>query len=152
MRALTKTFVSVTCAVGIAAGTLATAGTSAAAPAPAAQTSVSTQDAGVLAVNNLGLSTGQARNVQCWLNEYWGYPGPFDGLLGTNSWMAFQRQLRAHWDYNDSIDGIVGPNTVRALQRLLKAAWGYTGAIDGDAGDGTRAAFKRFANNWGHLC
>jgi peptidoglycan hydrolase-like protein with peptidoglycan-binding domain len=74
----------------------------------------------VLATHNFGLSSAQAKNVQRWLQTYWGY--------------------------TDSIDGYPGTNTIKALQRLLQN-WGYTGAIDGDAGSGTQAAFKNFANN-----
>ncbi|MEU3148417.1 MULTISPECIES: peptidoglycan-binding protein [unclassified Streptomyces] len=146
MRAMTKALVSVTTAVGIAAGGLATAGTSFAAPAQDTKAVASAEAVAPLAVVNLGLSTAEAKKVQDWLRTYWGYTGARDGQLGTNSWKAFQRGLRAYWGYNDAIDGIVGPNTVKALQRLLKAHWGYTGAIDGIAGSGTQAAFKRFAN------
>jgi len=69
-----------------------------------------------------------------------------DGLLGPNSWKAFQRELKTYWGYTGAIDGIPGTNTVKALQRMLKTYWGYTGAIDGIAGSGTQAAFQRFAN------
>ncbi|MEU6545978.1 peptidoglycan-binding domain-containing protein [Streptomyces sp. NPDC046859] len=139
----TRTLVSVTAVVGLAAGSLATAGTSFA--APDTQPAVSA-DAGVLAVNNLGLSTAEAKKVQGWLKEYWGYTGAIDGELGTNSWKAFQRCLKEYWGYTGAIDGIVGSGTIKALQRLLQH-WGYTGAIDGIAGSGTRAAFKTFANS-----
>jgi lysozyme family protein len=144
-NSLTRTLVSLTAVVGIAAGTLATASTSFAASAPAQKATVSS-DVSVLAVNNLGLTTAEAKKVQNWLKQYWGYTGAIDGQLGTNSWKAFQRCLKTYWGYNDSIDGVVGPNTIKALQRLLKEAWGYTGPIDGIAGSGTKAAFKRFAN------
>lgn len=97
-------------------------------------------------VYNFGLSSAQAKNVQDWLAYYWGYSGSIDGLLGANSWKAFQRELRTYWGYTGAIDGIPGTNTVKALQRMLKMYWGYTGAIDGIAGSGTQAAFKRFAN------
>ncbi|MFC5215724.1 peptidoglycan-binding domain-containing protein [Streptomyces coerulescens] len=145
----TKTLVSVGAVVGLAAGSLATAGTGFAASdtKPAVRS-----EAGVLAVNNLGLSTTQARYVQCWIQDYWGYTGALDGQLGTNSWKALQRWLKAHWGYNDSIDGIVGPNTIKALQRDLKAHHGYTGAIDGIAGSGTKAAFKDFAADSKQYC
>ncbi|MFE0258040.1 peptidoglycan-binding protein [Streptomyces sp. NPDC059010] len=138
----TRTLVSVSAVVGLAAGGLATAGTSfaAAQAKPAVSSEVS-----VLAVNNLGLSTTEARYVQCWLQDYWGYTGALDGQLGTNSWKAMQRNLKQHWGYNDSIDGIVGKNTIMALQRSLKAYQGYDGEIDGIAGPKTKAAFKRFA-------
>ncbi|GAA4066170.1 peptidoglycan-binding protein [Streptomyces shaanxiensis] len=139
----TRTLVSVSAVVGLAAGSLATAGTAFAAQdaKPAVSSEVS-----VLAVNNLGLTAAEAKKVQDWLKQYWGYTGAIDGQLGTNSWKAFQRCLKQYWGYTGEIDGIVGPNTIKALQRLLKAHWGYTGAIDGIAGSGTKAAFKRFAN------
>jgi len=143
---LTRALVSVTTVVGIAAGSLAAAGTSFAASEPATKPAVSAEAVTPLAVNNLGLTTAEAKKVQDWLKAYHGYTGARDGLLGTNSWKAFQRGLEKHWDYDDAIDGIVGPNTIKALQRLLKTHWGYGGAIDGIAGSGTKAAFKRFAN------
>jgi peptidoglycan hydrolase-like protein with peptidoglycan-binding domain len=138
----TRTLVSVSAVVGLAAGGLATAGTSFAAQdvKPAVRSGVS-----VLAVNNLGLSTTEARYVQCWLQDYWDYNGALDGQLGTNSWKAMQRNLQKHWGYDDSIDGIVGKNTIMALQRSMKAHQGYDGEIDGIAGPKTKAAFKRFA-------
>jgi len=98
---------------------------------------------------NVGLSAAQASNVQCFLQQFWGYPGPIDGDLGTNSWKAMQRLLKTHWGYTGAIDGVVGGGTVAALQRLLRF-WGYAGPIDGIIGDGTRAAFRNFAN--GHPC
>ncbi|TXS50451.1 peptidoglycan-binding protein [Streptomyces sp. uw30] len=145
----TRTLVSVSAVVGLAAAGLATAGTSSAASdaRPAVRS-----DVGVLAVNNLGLSNTEARYVQCWIQDYWGYTGALDGQLGTNSWKALQRWLKAHWGYNDNIDGIVGPNTIKALQRDLKAHHGYTGAIDGIAGSGTKAAFKDFAADSRQYC
>ncbi|GAA2422420.1 peptidoglycan-binding domain-containing protein [Streptomyces glaucus] len=145
MRALTRTLVSVTAAAGIAAGTLAGAGTAFADSAQAQQQAVSTE-AAPLAVNNLGLTTAEAKKVQQWLKAHWNYTGTIDGQLGTNSWKAFQRCLKAYWGYTGKIDGIVGEGTIKALQRLLKDSWGYTGAIDGKAGSGTKKAFKRFAN------
>ncbi|MFE5894028.1 peptidoglycan-binding protein [Streptomyces sp. NPDC002285] len=139
----TRTLVSVSAVIGLAAGSLATAGTSFAAPdtQPAVSSEVS-----VLAVNNLGLTAAEAKKVQGWLKQYWGYTGAIDGQLGTNSWKAFQRCLKEYWGYTGAIDGIVGSGTIKALQRLLQH-YGYTGAIDGIAGSGTRAAFKNFANS-----
>ncbi|SDS37189.1 peptidoglycan-binding domain-containing protein [Microlunatus soli] len=101
--------------------------------------------AAISTVVNLGLSRSEAIHVQSWLTMYWGYTGAWDGLLGTNSWKAFQRCLKTYWGYTGAIDGIVGHGTISALQRLLKRYDGYTGPIDGIAGPGTRAAFKRFA-------
>jgi lysozyme family protein len=140
----TRTLVSGTAVLGLAAGSLVTAGTSFAAQdvKPAAHSEVS-----VLAVNNLGLTTEEAKKAQRVLTDRWGYTGEIDGLLGTNSWKAMQKWL-VNWGYpSDDIDGIVGPNTVKALQKWLKARYGYTGAIDGIAGSGTKAAFKRMANS-----
>jgi peptidoglycan hydrolase-like protein with peptidoglycan-binding domain len=97
-----------------------------AASAPTSKPAASSEAVVPLAVVNLGLSTAQARNVQCWLKANWGYTGALDGQLGTNSWKAFQRNLRTYW--------------------------GYTGAIDGIAGSGTQAAFKRFANACSGWC
>jgi lysozyme family protein len=146
-NALARTLVTVTAAVGIAVGGMTGAGTGFA-ESPAAPDSVSTQDVTILAVNNLGLSSQQAKNVQCFLRTPpASYTGAIDGLLGTNSWKAMQRWLATYWDYNDAIDGIVGPNTIRALQRMLAFGWGYTDRIDGIAGPNTRAAFQRFAND-----
>ncbi|MFI6205399.1 peptidoglycan-binding protein [Streptomyces sp. NPDC051041] len=145
MRALTRTLVSVTAAAGIAAGTLAGAGT-AFADSPRAQQQAVRAEAAPLAVNNLGLTTAEAKEVQRWLKAYWGYTGKIDGQLGTSSWKAFQRCLKTHWGYTGKIDGLAGEGTIKALQRLLKNSWGYTGAIDGKAGSGTKKAFKRFAN------
>ncbi|MGW0839032.1 peptidoglycan-binding protein [Streptomyces sp. NPDC002787] len=138
-----RSLVSVTAVVGIAAGSLAGAGAGFAASAPAAKPAVNSEAVAPLAVVNLGLSTAQAQDVQRWLARYWGYTGAIDGLLGTHSWMAFQRNLR-NWGYTGEIDGVVGGGTISALQRLLRH-WGYTGPIDGIAGEGTQAAFKAFA-------
>jgi peptidoglycan hydrolase-like protein with peptidoglycan-binding domain len=154
---VTRTLVTATAIVGIAAGSLAGAGASFAATAPAATPAAiaAVTPAAPAAVVNLGLSTGQAENVQRWLAANWGYTDGIDGQLGPQSWMAFQRNLQAFWGYTCGsgcqIDGDVGTNTVKALQRLLSNGpgggdWGYTGAIDGMAGSGTQAAFKNFAN------
>ncbi|MER5227898.1 peptidoglycan-binding domain-containing protein [Streptomyces flaveus] len=147
MRALTKALVSVTAAVGIAAGGLATAATATAAPAPAQQQTV-TGDVGTLAVVNLGLSTTRAKHWQCYLRNVGAAynPGTIDGQLGTNSWKAAQRLFRDLGYYNDSIDGIVGPNTIKGLQRFLNWIGDYTGgnynlAVDGVAGPATKDAF-----------
>ncbi|MFG2790629.1 peptidoglycan-binding protein [Streptomyces sp. NPDC048419] len=143
-NALARTLVSAAAVIGLAAGGLATAGTSFAAPAQTAQTgSVS-----ILATHNFGLSSQQAKNVQCFMRGApASYTGSIDGQLGTNSWKAMQRHLKAYWNYTDSIDGDPGPNTIKALQRMLAFGWNYTDKIDGDAGPNTQAAFKRFAND-----
>ncbi|WP_431961527.1 peptidoglycan-binding domain-containing protein [Actinacidiphila sp. bgisy160] len=151
---LTRALVGITAVVGMAAGGLAGATTSSAAPAPAASAAVASYGTVTpLAVVNLGLSTTQGRYVQCWLKYgNYGYTGALDGQLGTESWKAFQRYLKAAYGYTGAIDGIVGSGTVTALQRLLKAHYGYTGAIDGVAGSGTQAAFKTFANAQSAFC
>ncbi|MEV8032338.1 peptidoglycan-binding domain-containing protein [Streptomyces sp. NPDC002742] len=141
---LGRTIVSLTAIAGIAAGTLAAAGTGYAAPAPTAQPVVGAP-AAALATENFGLTTAGAMNVQRFLASDWGYTGKIDGLLGTESWEAFQRYLKKYYGYTGNIDGDPGTNTIMALQRLLKEYYGYTGKIDGVAGTETRAAFKRFA-------
>ncbi|MFF2073629.1 peptidoglycan-binding protein [Kitasatospora sp. NPDC058162] len=148
-NALARTLVSVTAAVGIAAGGVAGASAGFAATQSAVRPAASVQNVTVLAVNNLGLSSQQAMNVQCFLTQDpANYNDAIDGQLGPNSWKAMQRWLAAYWNYpSNQIDGVVGPNTVKALQRMLAYGWGYTGGIDGDAGTGTRAAFKRFADD-----
>ncbi|MEV2192690.1 peptidoglycan-binding domain-containing protein [Streptomyces phaeochromogenes] len=145
MRALTRTLVSVTTAVGIATGSLAAAGTTVAAPVQDTKAVAGVEDVAPLAVNNLGLSSAEAKNVQDWLKKYWGYAGAIDGLLGTNSWKAYQRCLKEYYGYSGAIDGVVGSGTVSALQRMLKRVAGYDGAIDGIAGPKTKAAFKWWA-------
>ncbi|MEU6548793.1 peptidoglycan-binding protein [Streptomyces sp. NPDC046915] len=154
MRAgfLTRALVSTTAVVGIAAGSLAGAATSFAASAPASKAMVSSRAVVPLAVVNLGLSTKQAKGLQCWLSDHdWGYTGPIDGLLGTESWMAMQRYLNYFDLYHGHIDGIVGSGTIEGLQILLRG-YGYTGPIDGIAGSGTEAAFGRFADDKGEEC
>lgn len=150
-KAITRTLVSLAVAVGIAGGSLVAPGAGAAAPARSSTSAPGYETVVPLAIVNLGLSTRQAKNVQCFLRTFWGYRGAIDGLLGPQSWMAMQRLLRRHWGYGGAIDGIVGPGTISALQRLLRS-WGYTGAIDGIAGPGTQAAFKNFANAVGAYC
>ncbi|MEU9856297.1 peptidoglycan-binding domain-containing protein [Streptomyces sp. NPDC047974] len=142
---VTRALVSATAIAGLAAGTLATAGTSFAAPQQAPRQAASTGSFGVLATNNLGLTSEQAKGIQRWVRG-WGYEGAIDGLLGTNSWKAIQNYLAKDWDYNDPIDGIVGPDTIKALQRFLAEHSGYKGPIDGIAGPGTRAAWANWAN------
>ncbi|CCK24771.1 hypothetical protein BN159_0392 [Streptomyces davaonensis JCM 4913] len=121
MRLVTKTLVSVTAVIGIAAGTLATAGTSVAAPETGTSSIAAAEPVTTLAVVNLGLSTREAECEQKWLKQYWGYTGEIDGALGTNSWKAEQRFLRANWDYNGEIDGIAGAGTQAAFER--QANW-----------------------------
>jgi hypothetical protein len=144
---MTRTLVSAATVLVIAAGSLASAGVSFAAPAPGSKPAVSPEGVAPLAVENLGLSVPEAMKVQDWLKQWWSYTGEINGQLDTESWKAFQRFLAAYWSYPGEINGTVGSDTVKALQRMLKVQCGYTGKIDGVAGPDTRAAFKRFANN-----
>ncbi|MFE0249695.1 peptidoglycan-binding protein [Streptomyces sp. NPDC059010] len=143
---LTRTLVSAVTVVGIAAGSLATAGTSVAASEPVAKPAAVSGDVSTLAVNNFGLNATQAKKVQAWLKKYHGYRGSLDGKLAGSSWKSFQKPLKRYWGYSGALDGKPGKNTVKALQRMLKKGYGYRGAIDGIAGSGTKAAFKRFAD------
>ncbi|WP_171161905.1 peptidoglycan-binding protein [Streptomyces sp. I05A-00742] len=152
-RLFTRALVGITAVVGLAAGSLAGAGAGFAASAPTAHRVVSSDSVALFAVENLGLSAGQAQNIQCWLRKFWSYPDAIDGQLGTSSWQAYQRALKHDWGYTGAIDGIVGSGTVMALQRQMRdAGWGYTGPIDGVAGPDTRAAFKRFADACEGVC
>lgn len=140
----TRTLVSVSAVVGLAAGGLATAGTSFAAQdvKPAVNSEVT-----ILAVNNLGLNTERAKNWQCWLRDRGYSPGTIDGQLGTNSWKAAQRLLNARGHNAGEVDGVVGPNTIRALQKYLNTfgdIFGYHLDVDGIAGPETRSAFSKF--------
>lgn len=139
MRALTKALVGATAAVGIAAGGLATAGPATAAPAPVQQST--SAEVAPLAVVNLGLSVGHAKNWQCHLRDLGYKPGTVDGQLGTNSWKAAQRFFTDLRFYSDDIDGIVGTNTIKALQRYLNSV-GYSLQVDGIAGEKTQYAFR----------
>ncbi len=95
---------SVTAAIGVAAGGLAVwrsgglAGANVAVSAPAApQSAVTSRADAPRAVNNLGLSNSEAKDVQCFPTDYWGYHGSFYGRWGTESWQAMQRNLQANW-------------------------------------------------------
>lgn len=87
-HALARTLVSAAAVIGLAAGGLATAGTSFAAPAQTARTgSVS-----ILATHNFGLSSQQAKNVQCFMRGApASYTGAIDGDPGPNTQAAFKR-------------------------------------------------------------
>lgn len=137
---LARAFVAASAIVGIAAGGLAGASVSVAAP----QAAVRSGQVAPLAVNNLGLDTARAKNWQSCLNA-WGFnAGTEDGQLGTNSWRAAQRMLNA-WGYNaGTVDGIVGTNTIRALQKFLNNVGENAGTPDGIAGPQTRAAFWNY--------
>ncbi|MEV7755633.1 peptidoglycan-binding domain-containing protein [Streptomyces griseofuscus] len=141
-NALARTLVSVAAFIGISAGSLAGAGASFAASQPTAKPAVSAQRVSILAVNNLGLTTTQARHWQCELRYYHFNPGTIDGQLGTDSWKAAQNLFNNGY-YADkplTVDGIVGTETIKALQNYLNAeGWNLT--VDGVAGSKTRDAF-----------
>lgn len=142
---LARTLVSATTVIGIAVGgTLATAGGAFAAPEPTTKPAA-TAEATSLAVVNLGLAQYEAEWVQCWLYQEGYYYGAIDGLLGSNSWSAFQSYLKNHNLYYGQVDGIVGPKTIKALQRFLANQGYYGGYIDGIAGPKTREGFSDFA-------
>lgn len=147
-NAVTRTIVVVSLA-GVVAGSPAGAEVSFAASAADAGPRTVFGAVVPLTDPNLGLSTAEAGNVQQWLKRSWGFTGRVDGLLGPDSWRAFQRCLRANWGYTGAVDGLVGTDTVAALQRMLAARYGYTGPIGGVADEATRAAFKRFADGDG---
>ncbi|MFJ2264022.1 peptidoglycan-binding protein [Streptomyces sp. NPDC087844] len=129
---MARTLVSVTAALGFAAGGLATAGVGFAASGPSVKSAAISQEAAPLAVVNLGLNTTEVGYVQCCLKDFRVYTGAIkeqdrqDGQLGTNSWKAMQHNLTAH-------QGCAGP-------------------IAGIAGSGTRAAFQRFAADSRAFC
>ncbi|MFI9460536.1 peptidoglycan-binding protein [Streptomyces xiamenensis] len=145
-----KALVTLAMAGAMALGGMATAGTATAAPSE--RTAVISDAVTPLQVVNLGLTTREAMNIQCALRESSGYTGSIDGLLGPESWQAFQRLAQARYGYTGAIDGIVGPGTISALQRMLQQYFDYTGAIDGIAGPQTTAAFKRAAADAARAC
>ncbi|MFD8803325.1 peptidoglycan-binding domain-containing protein [Streptomyces atroolivaceus] len=157
MRALTKTFVSATTAIGIAVGAMTTAGTAMAAPAPTAvQQQAVTGAVSAAAPVNLGLTRSEARNWQCWLSHYGYAPGVADGYLGVDSWKAAQRMLNSsqlyYGDYKLVVDGDVGTATIRALQRFLIQKGADTLDVTGVAGPLTKAEFAIFANRVSGYC
>ncbi|MFX4291566.1 peptidoglycan-binding domain-containing protein [Streptomyces bohaiensis] len=149
MTQRTGTLVTFAALAAVLAGGLMSAGAAAATPTERQAAPVS-EDATARSVNNLGLSTAQARGIQCFLRDSYNYTGALDGLLGPQSWRAMQRHLQ-RFGYNDAIDGIVGPNTIRALQRQLRY-WGYRDGADGIAGPNTQAAFKRWGDHEAARC
>jgi peptidoglycan hydrolase-like protein with peptidoglycan-binding domain len=140
---MTRALVCATAVVGLGAGSLAGASVGFAASQPAAKPAVSTQDVSILAVNNLGLNTKQAKHWQCWVKSGGFDPGTIDGQLGSNSWKATQRYFN-HYGFNVGsklvVDGVVGTNTIKALQNFLGAD------IDGVAGPQTRSLFASWNN------
>ncbi|MFJ7416842.1 peptidoglycan-binding domain-containing protein [Streptomyces sp. NPDC098077] len=115
---LKRTAVGIVAAAGIAAGSLAGATVSSAAPDTVVRQAVVAGETGTLAVNNFGLTSSQAKGVQRWLKARWSYRDSIDGQLGTNSWKAFQRHLKASHGYSGPIDGIAGPGTRAAFGKF----------------------------------
>ncbi|ANP51032.1 peptidoglycan hydrolase-like protein with peptidoglycan-binding domain [Streptomyces griseochromogenes] len=142
-NALARTLVSAAAVVGIAAGSLAGASAGFAASQPAAKPAVSAPGVSVLATNNLGLNTTQAKNWQCYLRDTGYYSGAIDGLLGPASWKAAQKLFNDLGYHAGTPDGIVGPNTIKALQRFLNDS-GYDLVVDGVVGTKTKDAFRAF--------
>jgi peptidoglycan hydrolase-like protein with peptidoglycan-binding domain len=137
--------VSAATVAALAVGSLAGASPGVAAThATAGSPAASVRTISPFAVNNLGLSTTQAKHWQCWLNG-WGFsPGTIDGLLGTRSWMAAQKFLNWTRSYVNRpliVDGVLGPETIKALQNWLGGI-----DVDGVVGPQTRAAFADFNN------
>ncbi|PAZ12023.1 hypothetical protein CLM62_32210 [Streptomyces sp. SA15] len=145
MRAITRTLIGVTTAVGIAAGSLAAAGTAFAAPAQDTRAVASAEAVAPLEENNLGLDAEQAKNWQCWVRDRGYNPGEIDGRLGTQSWKAAQQMLNDKGHNAGNVDGDVGPNTISALQRYLNT-FGYGLAVDGVDSEPFREAFRDFNN------
>ena len=70
-----------------------------------------------------------------------GYFGPYDGVLGPNSWKGVQTVLTGA-GYTGPIDGVPGPNTWKALQRIAQRG-GYAGPVDGVPGPNTYAGLAK---------
>lgn len=145
-RALTRTCVSAATIIGLTAVSLAGATVSSAASESTAKPAAGTQDVSILAVNNLGLTVGRAKNWQCFLTRSGYEPWEHNGHLGTDSWKAAQRMFNKR-GFNGGtrlvVDGVVGYYTVKALQRFLNS-FGFRLAVDGIVGDKTTAAFWEF--------
>ncbi|WP_405900438.1 peptidoglycan-binding protein [Streptomyces sp. NBC_00727] len=145
-RKLQRIATGTTAIFALAAGSLALASPSTAA-SPASGTATVTAAVAAAGYNNLGLTSTQARGVQCFLNTSIYTNIAEDGHLGPASWKAMQSFLNRNWGQKLVVDGSPGPATIKGLQYFLKHGnWGYTGALDGIAGPGTKAAFARFGN------
>jgi hypothetical protein len=76
--------------------------------------------------------------------KMYGYTGPIDGVLGTNSWKYTQVGLK-NYGYTGPTDGVPGTNTYMAMQRLA-SGWGYTGPIDGELGPNSYRGLAKYFN------
>jgi murein DD-endopeptidase len=65
-----------------------------------------------------------------------------DGVLGPQTWRAWQQVLKAGWGYEGPVDGVPGPMTGRAVQRSVRP-FGYAGPINGNLGPNTRRGVQR---------
>jgi hypothetical protein len=66
-------------------------------------------------------------------------------------WCQMQAGPARAYGYTGPINGAMGSNTWKAIQRYLKARWGYTGTISGQTGKAMRQAMERAANATGFL-
>lgn len=93
-------------------------------------------------------STCFYKDVQGYMLQAWGYPGPMDGVMGSNSWKAMQRLLKQGSFYTGAIDGVAGPATKKALQKYLARAGLYSGRIDGVLGKASWKALAIHVTGW----
>jgi len=105
-------------------------------PSPSSVPRSATQDTGVP-------DTNYYKRQQIYASMY-GYTGPIDGVLGTNSWAGTQRGL-VNYGYTGPDDGIPGTNTYKAMQRLA-SYYGYTGPIDGELGPNSYKGLATYFN------
>jgi len=142
---LARTLVGVTAVVGLSVGSLATAGTSFAASQTGAEPAVSAPTIGISTPsNNLGLTTERAKNWQCRLRDNGYDPGPINGILGRESWLAAQHMFNDLGLRTGPVDGDPGAGTtIVALQRYLNL-FGYNILVDGTFGTQTKLAFWDF--------
>ncbi|MFG2782927.1 peptidoglycan-binding protein [Streptomyces prunicolor] len=140
---LARTLVGVSAVVGLAVGSLATAGTSFAASQPAGKPAVSAPTIGIpTPSNNLGLTTERAKNWQCRLRDNGYDPGPINGILGRESWIAAQHMFNDLGLRVGPVDGDPGAGTtIVPLQRYLNLV-GYSIVVDGIFGAQSRIAFS----------
>ncbi|MFJ9250749.1 peptidoglycan-binding protein [Streptomyces sp. NPDC101776] len=131
---LARTLVGVTAVVGLAVGSLATAGTSFAASQTAARSAVSAPTIGIpTASENFGLTTTRAKNWQCRLRDNGYDPGTINGILGHDSWRAAQLMFNDLGIRTGTADGDPTTNTLVPLQCYLNLV-GYDLTVDGIAG------------------